>query len=123
LTLPGVGNILGLTIMLETGPIMRFASAGDYASYCRAVDSRCESNGVKKGENNRKNGNKYLAWAFVEAANYAARYNTRAQSWVARKTARTLRVVAIKALACKLAKAAYYVLRDEVEFNEEKLFG
>lgn len=123
LSLPGVGNILGLTIMLETGPIERFASAGDYASYCRCVDSRCDSNGVKKGENNRKNGNKYLAWAFVEAANYAARYNTKAQSWLARKTAQTLRVVAIKALACKLAKAAYYVLRDNVEFNEQKLFG
>jgi transposase len=123
LTLPGVGNILGLTILLETGPIARFASAGDYASYCRAVDSRCESNGVKKGENNRKNGNKYLAWAFVEAANFAARHNPRAQAWLARKTARTLRVVAIKALACKLAKAAYYVLRDDVEFSEQKLFG
>jgi transposase len=123
LTLPGVGNILGVTIMLETGPIERFASAGDYASYCRAVDSRCDSNGTKKGENNRKNGNKYLAWAFVEAANYAARYNAKAQAWLARKTARTLRVVAVKALACKLAKAAYYVLRDNVEFSEQKMFG
>jgi len=123
LSLPGVGNILGVTIMLETGPIERFASAGDYASYCRAVDSRCDSNGTKKGENNRKNGNKYLAWAFVEAANYAARYNAKAQAWLARKTARTLRVVAVKALACKLAKAAYYVLRDDVEFSEQKMFG
>ena len=119
LTLPGVGHILGVTILLETGPIERFASAGDYASYCRAVDSRCDSNGAKKGENNRKNGNKYLVWAFVEAA----RYNARAQAWLARKTARTLRVVAVKALACKLAKAAYYVLRDDVEFSEVKMFG
>jgi transposase len=63
LTLPGIGNILGLTIALETGPNGRFASAGDYASYCRAVNSRCDSDGKKKGENNRKNGNKYLAWA------------------------------------------------------------
>jgi transposase len=123
LTLPGVGNILGVTILLETGPLKRFASAGDYASYCRAVDSRCDSNGTQKGENNRKNGHKYLAWAYVEAAHYAARYNARAQAWLARKTARTLRVVAVKALACKLAKAAYYVLRDEVEFSEAKMFG
>jgi len=123
LTLPGVGNILGVTILLETGPIARFASAGDYASYCRAVDSRCDSNGTKKGENNRKNGNQYLAWAFVEAANFAARYNAKAHAWLARKTARTLRVVAVKALACKLAKAAYYVLRDNVAFSEQKMFG
>jgi len=123
LTLPGVGNILGMTITLETGPIARFASAGRYASYCRTVESRCESAGKKKGENNRKNGNKYLAWAFVEAAHFAQRYNPRAQAWFARKTARAGRTVAVKALACKLAKAAYYVLRDDVEFDEQRLFG
>jgi transposase len=123
LTLPGVGNILGVVIMLETGPIDRFASAGDYASYCRAVDSRCDSNGTKKGENNRKNGNKYLAWAYVEAANYAARHNARAHAWLERKTARTKRVVGVKALSCKLSKAGYYVMRDDVDFNEVKMFG
>lgn len=123
LTLPGVGNILGLTIMLETGPITRFASAGDYASYCRAVNSRCESDGKKKGQNNRKNGNRYLAWAYVEAAHFAQRYSPRAQAWFAGKTARAGRVVAVKALACKLAKAAYYVLRDAVDFDENQLFG
>jgi transposase len=122
-TLPGIGQILGLTIALETGPIARFASAGDYASYCRAVNSRCESAGKKKGENNRKNGNKYLAWAYVEAAQFAQRYNPSAQAWFARKMAKKSRVVAIKALACKLAKAAFYVLRDAVEFDEHKLFG
>jgi transposase len=123
LSIPGIGNILGITITLETGPIARFASAGDYASYCRAVNSRCDSDGKKKGENNRKNGNKYLAWAYVEAANFAQRYSRRAQAWFTGKTARAGRVVAVKALACKLAKAAYYVLRDDVDFDENKLFG
>lgn len=122
-TLPGIGNILGLTIMLETGPIGRFASAGDYASYCRAVNSRCQSDGKTKGQNNRKNGNPYLGWAYVEAAYFAQRYSPRAQAWFAGKTRRAGRVVAVKALACKLAKAAYYVLRDAVDFNENKLFG
>jgi len=88
LSLPGIGNILGLTITLETGPIQRFGSAGQYASYCRTVDSRCVSNGKTKGQNNRKNGNEYLAWAYVEAANFAQRYSPRAQAWFARKQAR-----------------------------------
>ena len=83
----------------------------------------CESAGKKKGENNRKNGNKYLAWAYVEAAHFAQRYSPRAQAWFARKTARKGRVVAVKALACKLAKAVFYVLRDGVDFDEHKLFG
>ena len=74
---PGIGDILGLTIVLETGEIARFASAGHYASYCRAVKSLHTSNGKKKGEGNRKNGNKYLGWAYVEAANFAVRFVTR----------------------------------------------
>ncbi len=73
-TITGVGKILGLTIMLEVGDIGRFPTVGDYSSYCRCVDSKRESNGKKKGENNRKNGNRYLAWAYVEAANFAKRY-------------------------------------------------
>src|ERR1019366_8203562 len=73
LTVNGIGPILGLTIMLETGDIGRFKTVGHYASYCRCVDSRKMSNHKKKGEGNRKNGNKYLAWAYIEAAQYAHR--------------------------------------------------
>src|SRR4029077_14178540 len=72
-TIPGVGSILGMTILLETGEIKRFAGAGNYSSYCRCVESKRVSNGKKKGENNRKNGNGYLGWAFIEASNVAVR--------------------------------------------------
>lgn len=65
--------------MLEVGGINRFAKVGNYCSYCRCVESKRLSNGKKKGENNKKNGNKYLAWAYVEAANFAARYCPKAQ--------------------------------------------
>ena len=59
-TVPGIGETLATTIMLEMGTIARFASVGNFSSYCRCVDSRRESNGKKKGEGNAKNGNKYL---------------------------------------------------------------
>ena len=59
-TVPGIGETLATTIMLETGTITRFARVGNFSSYCRCVDSRRESNGKKKGEGNAKNGNKYL---------------------------------------------------------------
>jgi len=55
-TVPGIGEILALTIMLETGDIGRFASVGNYASYCRCVGSQKISNGKKKGQGNTKNG-------------------------------------------------------------------
>ena len=53
---------------------------GDYASYCRCVGSQRLSDGKRKDSGNTKNGNKYLAWAFVEAANFAIRYHTRIKS-------------------------------------------
>ena len=75
------------------------------------------------GENNTKNGNRFLAWAYVEAANYAARFYPEAQAFVQRKTARANRTLAIKALGHKLARASYYVMRDQVEFDPARLFG
>jgi len=123
LTIPGIGNTLGLTIMLEVGDIGRFPKVGDYSSYCRCVDSKRLSNGKKKGENNKKNGNRYLAWAYVEAAQFARRYCVKAQSFYQSKEAKTKAVVAIKALSNKLSKASYYIMRDRVAFDEDKLFS
>ena len=122
-SVPGVGTILGLTIALETGPIERFASAGDYASYCRCVQSQRWSNGKVKGANNGKNGNKYLAWAWVEAAQYARRYYGVCRQFYDRKAGQVNGALATKALACKLSKAGWHVMRERVPFNWEKAFG
>ena len=119
---PGVGKILGLTILLESGPFLRFAHAGHYASYCRAVKTQRTSNGKKKGSNNGKNGNPYLAWAFIEAAAHAIRHYPRITSWYERKKKRRNTAVAMKALACKLAKATWHVMNGK-DFDEKMLFG
>jgi len=122
-TLPGVGKILGMTITMEVGEVSRFKQPGDFASYCRAVDSRRLSNEKTKGWNNRKCGNKYLGWAFVEAANFAKRNDPECRRWFDRKAARKGTVLATKALACKLAKAAWYIMSKGQAFNEELFFG
>jgi transposase len=123
LTVSGIGEILGLTIMLETGEIARFAKVGNYASYCRCVGSERISNGKRKGRGNRKNGNKYLAWAYIEAANFAVRFNPAIKRYYQRKRARTNRIVAIKTVAHKLARACFYILRDQVAFDVNKAFA
>ncbi len=123
LTVNGIGKILAQTIMLETGNIARFAKAGDYASYCRCVNSSKISNGKKKGRGNQKNGNKYLSWAFVETANFAIRFNPRIKRYYQRKKARTKNVIAIKAVAHKLARACFHILRDEIPFDVSKAFA
>ena len=122
LTIPGIGTILGLTIMLEVGAIVRFSKVGNYSSYCRCVSSKRLSNGKKKGENNKKNGNKYLAWAFVEAAHFARRYIPKAQRFYQQKMAKANGALATKALGNKLARASYFIMRDQVPFDEDMLF-
>src|SRR5258707_1018049 len=122
-TLPGVGKILGMTITMETGEISRFVSAGNFASYCRTVQAQRISNSKKKGENNSKCGNKYLAWAFVEAAHFARRGDEQCRKWHDRKAAKTMNVLATKALACKLAKAAWYLMTEGVDYNAQGMFG
>ena len=122
LTIAGIGPILALTIILETGNIERFQKVGNFTSYCRCVGSEKLSNGKKKGKGNTKNGNKYLSWAFVEAANFAIRFNNQAKRFYQRKMTKRNRVVAIKAVAHKLARASYYVMRDQVPFDSAKLF-
>ncbi len=121
-SLPGVGSILGMTILLETGDIKRFADVGNYGSYCRCVESKRISNAKKKGENNRKNGNVYLGWAFIEATAAAIHHYPEIKKYYQRKLGKTLRVVALKTIANKLARACYFVLRDGVPFDMRKSF-
>jgi transposase len=122
-TVPGIGEVLATTIMLETGTIRRFTRVGNFCSYCRCVDSLKESNGKRKGEGNTRNGNKYLAWAFVEAANFALRCCPQARSFYDRKKSRSNRILALKALAHKLARACYHMLQDQKPFDVHLCFG
>jgi transposase len=123
LTVPGIGKTLALTIMLETGDIRRFPKVGNYTSYCRCVSAIHRSNEKKKANNNRKNGNRYLSWAYVEAANFMRRFCPEAKRWYDRKRAKSKEVVATKALSAKICKACYFIMKDQVEFDVKKLFG
>ncbi len=121
-TMPGVGPILAMTISLETGEISRFKTPEDYASYCRTVRSQRLSNGREKGKNNEKCGNKYLAWAFVEASNFARRHDPQCRQWFDRKLAKRGRIIATKALACKLSKAAWHVMHSGKTYDANRIF-
>jgi len=123
ITLPGIGTILALTIMLEVGDIHRFPTVGDYSSYCRCVKSTRISAGKVTGHGNRKNGNKYLSWAYIEAAQAARRFHETVRSYYEKKMAKTNKIVAIKALSHKLTRASYYVMRDQVDYDPARLFG
>jgi transposase len=125
LTVQGIGTILAHTITLETGAISRFPTVGHSASYCRCVDSTKSSNGKRKGTGNVKNGHPYLAWAYMEAAQFALRFQPEAQRFYQRKLAKSRHntILARKAVAHKLARACYYMMRDLVPFEATKAFG
>jgi len=121
----GIGTILAQTITLETGAINRFPSVGHSAAYCRCVDSTKLSNGKRTGTGNVKNGHPYLAWASMEAAQFALRFQPEAQRFYQRKLAKSRNnmVLARKAVAHKLSRACYYLMRDLVPYEATQAFG
>ncbi len=123
MSIPGVGVILGLTIMLETGDITRFPKVGNFTSYCRCVRANRISNGKSKGRNNSKNGNPHLAWAFVEVVHHAIRNCPQAKQFYERKKSKRNGALATKALAAKWSKAAYYVMKTQMDFDLKRVFG
>ncbi len=122
MTVPGIGKTLATSIALETGSIHRFPTHGDYVSYCRGVSSERFSNNKKKGGNNRKNGNAYLAWAYAEAAVKAKRYCPQAAKYFERKSKKKNKAVAFKSLAAKIEKACYYMMLREEDYDVTRVF-
>lgn len=122
-SIPGIGKILGMTILLETGPIERFAQVGNYSSYARCVPTDRISNGKSKGKGNAKNGNRYLAMAFVEAAHYAAIWEPTIKRYYQRRCKKRPVMVAKKTVANKLTRACYHMLKDNAVFDVARAFG
>jgi len=121
-SITGIGPILGQTILLETGSIDRFANIGNYTSYARCVPSERISNGKVKGRGNRKNGNRYLALAFIEAAHYATIWDTTIKRYYQRKLTKVHKMVAKKTVANKLARAVFHMLKNNEPFDVNRAF-
>jgi transposase len=122
-TVEGIGAILAQTIGLETGDIRRCPSVGNDASYCRCVQSTNISQGKRKGQGNVNNGHPYLAWASMEAAQCALRFRPTGQRFSQRKQAKNHLMVARQAVAHKLARACYYLMRDLRPCDVHQAFG
>lgn len=126
-TIPGVGKILALTIYYEAGDIARFPSAKQFCSYARVVPGLAQSGDVIRRGRGSKQGNPHLKWAFNQAAAISVRHYGYVRSFrqkhLARRRSKARRLISLSIVAHKLAIAAYHVLRDEVPFNKELMFG
>jgi transposase len=118
MTMPGVGSILAVVIALEIGDVRRFGGPERLASYSGTVPRIKSSGGKSHYGKIRSDVNRYLKWAFVEAANVVV---ANRNSWSDRHVSRLYRRImqrkghskAVVAIARHLAEAAYWILRRD----------
>jgi len=122
-SLPGVGMILSAVIALEVGDVTRFGNAEGLASYAGTVPRVHSSGGRVRYGPLRPDVNRYLKWAFAEAANSVAlNYSRRPERHVSciysKIRERRGHQKAIGAVARHLAEAAFHVLRRKEQYRE-----
>ena len=121
-SVPGIGEILAMTIFYEIPDFDRFDTVQQFASYARLVAPRGESAGKLGGASGRKQGNVHLKWAFSEAAVLLLRNNPRAQKLHSRLVARFGKAKALSVLAHKLGRAVFHMQKRQQPFDAERFY-
>lgn len=124
-TIPGVGDILAITIGLEMGDVNRFPTGEKFASYAGKVPRVISSGGKTYYGQVRPDVNRYLKWAFTEAANAIVIHQHRlGDRHVVRLYEHVRRykghAKAITAVGRHLAEASYWMLRNDEPYREPK---
>jgi transposase len=125
MTLPGVGPILTMVIALEMGEVKRFPSGAHLASYAGLVPRIHQSGGRTYYGRVRPDVNRYLKWAFVEAANVIVLNQRRMAHPHVLQLYRRIRdrkghAKAVVAVGRHLAEAAYWILVKGEPYREPK---
>jgi transposase len=124
---PGIGVILGLTILYEIGQIERFPDVRQFSSYCRLVPGVAQSGTVSRRGRASKQGNAYLKNAFCQASVTAVRCYPQVKSYFERhlkgQRSGKRKLVVYNIIAHKLARAVYHILKDGENYRMEMLFG
>lgn len=119
----GIGPVLGWMIRYETGDIHRFAAVGNFISFCGLVDTVKLSDNKVKGHLNSKNRNKFLRWAFAEAA-VEALAHPQIRKYHDRLVRKKGRIKAKAIVASKMARAAYMLMKDpSFKYDQNVLFN
>ena len=119
-TFTGMGKILSLTILYEIGDIQRFPRVQQFASYARLVKCKAESAGKSYGTQGNKIGNAHLKWAFSEVAVQYLKNNDKAKQYLARLQKRMSKAKALSALAHKIGRCIYFMLKNQQVFDEAR---
>ncbi|PLX94932.1 MAG: IS110 family transposase [Desulfuromonas sp.] len=119
-SIPGVGKILGMVMLYEIEDISRFPREQNFASYCRLVKPAKQSNGKSYGHSGKKIGNGHLRWAFGEAVVLMLKGNPNAQRVLQKLSSKHGKGKALAILAHRLGRAVYYMLKNQVPFDQER---
>jgi len=122
-SVPGIGKILALILLYEIHDIRRFPEVGQFLSYARLVRCAHESAGKKQGTGGNKIGNAHLKWAFAEAACLFLRASEQAKKWLARREKKHGKARALGALAARLGRTVYHLLRKREVFDSKRFFA
>ncbi|MGL1904350.1 MAG: IS110 family transposase [Fibrobacterales bacterium] len=122
-SIPGVGKIIGLALVLEIGDIKRFDTVQQFASYCRLVRCKHESAGKSNGHGPKKIGNPYLKWAFSEATCLLMKSSDQAKKHVKRLERKHGKGKAMSLLAHRIGRSVFTILKNEKVFDIDKCFG
>ena len=122
-SIPGIGEILSMTILYEIDTIERFPRVQDFASYARLVKCAKESAGKRSGTSGGKIGNAHLKWAFSEAAVFFVRGNEKGQKYLSKIERKHGKAKALSILAHKLGRTVYHMLARDKPFDEERFFA
>jgi transposase len=120
MSIPGIGDISGSIIAMETGDIHRVADDKHNCSYCRLVPGAKDSGGKYAHRSGSKDGNEYLKYAFTEVAIQAIRHYPEIKQFAERLAKRSNKTIARTVVAKELAKCAFYVLTRQQEFKSFK---
>src|SRR5262249_27201640 len=122
-SIPGVGPVLSLILLYEIHDIRRFAEVGQFLSYARLVRCVRESAGKKQGTSGNKIGNAHLKWAFSEAVCLLLRQRPEGKTWRGRREKSHGKKKGLGAVAARLGRAVYHLLRKGEVFDEQRFFA
>lgn len=122
-TLPGVGAIIALIILAESGDLARFKHYRQYLNYC-GFNLSAQQSGQQKGNYKlSKRGNARLRYGFWLAANAAIRMRENSFRYKYERYIKTngdspdIKRKAYTAVAVKLARVAHSIVKNDVDYH------
>src|SRR5262245_23350207 len=119
-TIPGVGRIISLTILLEIDTVTRFETRQQFCSYARLITPKQESAGKVVGVGNPRAGNAWLKWAFSEAAVLCAQKDERLKKCLAKVQSKHGVGKGLSIFAHKLGRVVYHLLHTRKVFDVDR---